>query len=194
MNRTRPVNFYEERLKAIDEDICMMISTRKQLSSNPGFPPLEYIADWSKKYGLYESLLFTFFKDLLEEERFRPIIEPEGFRTHVPVFKSYNEGELLYTIPFLRQYSNASVVHLNIDWNPQNSEVTSKLQKVFYELDFGNSYECRKESGSGNRGHQHIKFVITPVLPDNLEGIDIKLCKYFDPYKMKKADHDKTFV
>ena len=52
MNRPRPVRFYEERLKAIDEDICIMISTRKQLSSNPGFPPLEYIADWSKKIRL----------------------------------------------------------------------------------------------------------------------------------------------
>lgn len=33
MNRTRPVRFYEERLKDIDEDICIMISK-----------PLEYIA------------------------------------------------------------------------------------------------------------------------------------------------------
>lgn len=44
-----PTNHYDERIEAIDEQICQLIKQRKELSNNnPGFPTNQHIADWSK--------------------------------------------------------------------------------------------------------------------------------------------------
>lgn len=44
-----PVDHYDERIAAVDEQICQLIKQRKELSNNdPGFPTQQHIHDWSK--------------------------------------------------------------------------------------------------------------------------------------------------
>ena len=53
-----PTEYYDERIEAIDEQICVLIKQRKDISNyNPGFPTKKLISDWSKKYNLYEEFL-----------------------------------------------------------------------------------------------------------------------------------------
>ena len=61
-----PINHYDERIEAIDEQICQLIKQRKELSNNnPGFPTKQHIADWSKEYNFYEEFLNSIFSDFL---------------------------------------------------------------------------------------------------------------------------------
>lgn len=79
----RPAEYYDPQITSIDEQICALIKLRQDTSGhNPGFPPLELISGWADEFGLYEDLLKAVFANLLSEDAFRPVIEPEGFRRH----------------------------------------------------------------------------------------------------------------
>jgi hypothetical protein len=46
-----PTYHYDERIQAIDEQICELIKQRKDRSNqNPGFPTKELILAWSEKF------------------------------------------------------------------------------------------------------------------------------------------------
>ncbi len=51
---------------------------------------------------LYEDLLKSLFGTMLNEEYFRPMVEPSGFRKHVAVLKSVEKGERYYTLTSMR--------------------------------------------------------------------------------------------
>ena len=120
----RPTDHYDERILSIDEQICALLKERKDVSNNnPGFPPTEQIAEWAKKYDQYEDVLNSIFSTLRMEEEFKPRVEPENFIKHLPILKSVEKNDRLYTITFIRQFENASVVQLNIDWEEKTEDI-----------------------------------------------------------------------
>lgn len=85
----RPTEHYDEQLITIDEQICALLKQRKELSgNNPGFPPFEYISQWATTFELYEDYLKVIFGTFMSEEHFKPMVDPTGFRKHIPVLKS----------------------------------------------------------------------------------------------------------
>lgn len=115
MTHESNINDYVKRVESIDEKICELISQRKLISSDPGDPTSQHIATWSKKYNLNEDFLNDVFSHLPREDRYKPIEEPKGFLKNIPVLKSFEENNVFYSVTFIRQYENASLVHLNID-------------------------------------------------------------------------------
>ncbi|MBP1081393.1 MULTISPECIES: hypothetical protein [Bacillus] len=82
----RPTDHYDERILSINEQICALLKQRKEISNNnPGFPPLEEISRWAEEYGHYEELLRSIFLTLMDEDEFRPVVEPKDFRKYIPV-------------------------------------------------------------------------------------------------------------
>ncbi|WP_449007851.1 hypothetical protein [Paenibacillus taichungensis] len=146
----RPTEHYDERIYKIDEQICEMLKLRKQLSNNnPGFPPFEYIYKWAETFELYEDFLKIVFGTLRSEEHYKPMVGPSDFRKHVPVLMSVEEGNFFYTLNSIRQYSNASVVTFNIDWD--EAEVPSIQNGLHhFELQIGEEYDCRMVKGGGH--------------------------------------------
>ena len=181
--------FYDERILSINEQLCALLKQRKELSNNkPGFPSLEYISNWTEKYGLYEELLNSIFGLLRNEEFFRPQVEPNKFRRHLPVMKSIEKDERLYSVTFLRQFENASVVHLNIDWDDTNNpidEIRRRHHQGVIDLYIGQNYDCRPIGGSGSGGHSTQKFVVSPPIPDEIEGISLVFREYNNHFKDK---------
>ena len=113
-----PTEHYDERIEAIDEQICQLIKQRKELSNNnPGFPTKQLIANWAKKYNFYEDFLNSVFAHFLNEEIYKPVVEPKGYLKNIPILKSFEKDDKFYSVTFIRQFENASVVHLNIDSN-----------------------------------------------------------------------------
>src|SRR5579875_1435102 len=97
----------------------MLIKQRKDVSNaNPGFPPLEQIALWAKEFGLNEDFLRSLFSHLRNEDRYRPKVEPDKFFRLIPVLKSKELDGIMYTITYIRQFNNASVVYLQVDYEP----------------------------------------------------------------------------
>lgn len=157
---------------------------RKELSeNNPGFPQTEYIQDWAKQYGLYEGLLISLFEMLRTDEHFRPQVEPKGFQKYIPVLKSVAKDEFLYSVTFIRQYENASVVNFNIDWDePENSSDDYLHGHHFWELYINEEYHCTVDYGGGSDDHLNYKFVVSPRLPDDVSGLQLIFRESEGPY------------
>ncbi|AGF56047.1 hypothetical protein B0P06_005696 [Clostridium saccharoperbutylacetonicum] len=187
----RPTTHYDERIKQIDEKICELINKRKEKSeNNPGYPPFEYISKWAEKFNLYEDLLKSFFGALWNEKLYIPLVKPEGFRMNLPVLKSLEIDEHLFSIMAIRQYSNSSVVNFNIDWDNTKdiSEISPRHSN--FEMVVSEEYECRMLDGCGGGGHFHYNFIVWPPLPDDLSGIELTFKEFTPPYRDKQIGND----
>lgn len=168
-----PDNFYKEELRPLDEQLCELLKKRKEISDGkPGFPPAAFISEWAEEYGLYEDFLNYLFSQLRDDEMYRPFVEPHGFRKYLPVMKSVEVEEKMYSITFIRQYENASVLMLIIDWEEEEVEDHRHHNFGIYDLSIGPKFDCRKSSGRGSTGQSSHTFIISPALPDDLTGIE----------------------
>jgi len=175
MSFVRPTEHYDERIMEIDEEICSLIQQRKIVSDhNPGFPTFELISKWSATYGVHEDFLKTLFGSMLSEEHFRPMVEPAGFRKYIAVLKSVERGGRFYTLTSIRQYTNASVLVLSIDWDEEPELQVNAREHNHFELFIGEPYDCRMIGGGSRSGSASYNYVISPPLPDDISGIEFK--------------------
>ncbi|MEK4238308.1 hypothetical protein [Paenibacillus sp. FSL H7-0714] len=182
MQYIRPTEHYDQRITDIDEQICALIKQRKERSdNNPGFPSFEYISDWAAKFELYEDFLKTVFGTLFSEDHFKPMVEPTDFRKHIAVLQSIEADEFFYTLTSIRQYSNASVVTLSIDWDITSELFANKLNH--FELCIGEAYDSRMTNGGSSSGHAAYNYVVSPPLPDDISGIKLEFREFSSPLK-----------
>ncbi|WNQ10548.1 hypothetical protein MJA45_23480 [Paenibacillus aurantius] len=177
----RPTEHYDESIYHVDEQICHLLKKRKELSShNPGYPPFEYIEKWAAEFGFYSDFLKSIFYSLGTEESFKPVVEPTGFRKHIPVLKSWEEGEFFYTVNSVRQYQNASVLTFHMDGEEQRE---SGKKMALFELDLGEAYDCRMGTGGSTSGHYIYTYLVSPPLPDDLKGMVFTFREFRRPFK-----------
>lgn len=188
-----PTEHYDERISSIDEKLCELIKQRKEMSNNnPGFPPFEYIAAWAKKFEIYEDLIKSVFASLWNEKQFRPIIEPDEFRKHLLALKSVEKDNRIFSVTFIRQYNNSSVVNFNIDWDATNDSPEERPHYTYFELISGQQYDCRMLTMGGSTGHISYNFIVTPPLPDNISGIDLVFREFQSPGRNKPTGLEVT--
>lgn len=182
-----PTDDYHEKIEAIDEEICRLIKERKDLSNNdPGFPNKHRIKKWAKKYHFYEDFLNSVFSHFLNEEIYKPVVEPKGYLKNIPILKSFQKDDIFYAVTFIRQFENASVVHLNID-SHSSEDVTEwhERERTHFELSIQtdeNQYECRNEGGGGSIGHETYAFIVSPALPDDISKYKLVFREYKIPF------------
>lgn len=173
-----PTTHYDERIIKIDEKICELIRERSNLSdNNPGYPPFKYITKWAEKFGFYEDFLKSLFGALFHEKDYKPRIIPEVFQKNIPIVKYVEKDNRIYSILCLRQYSNCSIVDLNIDWYRNDDSEDKQIYKHF-KVVLTPEYQVQDECGSGSRDHFTHKFLIYPALPDNIKNFDFVFKEY----------------
>lgn len=177
MSYKKPTDYYDDRVAGIDEEICSLLEKRKNVSNgNPGYPQLDLISNWSEKYGLVERFLQALFSNAYNEESYLPEIVPEGFRKHVTVMQVEDINNVLFSVTYVRQFQNASVINLNLDWDYSNDDPADIPFKFFtMNMSFGPHYKVRQSDGGGNSGHRSYKFIVTPPLPDNISEYRMKV-------------------
>jgi hypothetical protein len=154
----------------------------KRLSNgNPGYPPLESITEWAEKFDIYKSLLQSVFAALWNEKQFRPFVQPEGLRMHIPVLRSVEIDNHIYSVIFIRQYTNASLVNFNIDWESPEGSPFDRASRSHFELSLGPGYDCYMSSGSGSQDHYTYNFIVSPAIPDDISGIDLIFTEHKQP-------------
>lgn len=179
MQFNRPTTNYDEKIKQVDEQLCDLIRQRKEISNNdPGYPPFDYIEDWAEKYDLYEDLLKSIFSTLWHDEIYRPVVDPENYIKTLPVLRSIEVDEKLFSVISMRQYENASILNFNIDWDCTSDKSEGRFQHTMYELSINDKYDCRTLGGSGSDGHQHNNFLVSPPLPDDFSGSELTFKQY----------------
>lgn len=185
----RPTVHYNEQLFPIDEQICALLKQRKALTNNnPGLPSSEVISKWAAKYELYEDYLNQLFETMRYENLFKSRIEPAGYRKYLSVLKSVENGERIYSVTVIRQYQNASVIQLHIDWDVTNDspiDTHHKHHNNTFELYLGKQYECRQDRAGGSTGHYTYNFIVSPPLADDISGLDLVFKEYSDTLKEK---------
>ncbi|WP_400247656.1 hypothetical protein AB3U99_11310 [Niallia sp. JL1B1071] len=197
MTHESNINDYDKRVESIDEKICELISQRKLISSDPGDPTSQHIATWSKKYNLNEDFLNDVFSHLPREDRYKPIEEPKGFLKNIPVLKSFEDNNVFYSVTFIRQYENASLVHLNIDKDISEEKPSDMQQFTFIELSIEESrmeYDCRNNQGGGSGGHISFNYIVTPPLPEDTASIKLKFKEYNEPFNRKPTGLEFVFT
>ncbi|WP_407270396.1 hypothetical protein [Radiobacillus sp. PE A8.2] len=182
-----PTEHYDEKIASIDEQICNLIMQRKEISdNNPGFPPKQMITRWAAKYNLYEDFINSVFSQFLDEDMYKPVVEPQGFLQNVPVLKSFEREGVFYSVTFLRQFENASVVHLTIDQDDFDEEMQEKIKRPsLFNLSVegeGVEYDCRNNFGGGSGGHQSYTYTVSPALPNDLSNIKLIFKEYKIPF------------
>lgn len=186
MSNQRESTYYDQRIEAIDDEICRLIQQRKEISNNnPGFPTKQLIADWSKKYHLLEEFLNVVFTDFQHEDIYRPMVEPKGFIQNIPILKSFEREDEFYTVTFIRQFKNASVVHLNVDKNITNEMDWHKEEHTYFELavEGGETqHDCRQNGGGGTMNHEAFSFIVSPALPDGPSKFKLVFTEYKIPF------------
>lgn len=187
-----PTEHYDERIEAIDEQICSLIKQRKELSNNnPGFPIKQLIEEWSIKYNFYEDFLNSVFIQFLNEEVYRPVVEPKGFLKNIPILKSFEKDKVFYSVTFVRQYENASVVNFIIDRDDFDDEMPTRnlREHNFFDLSIEDvtdtDYDSRMEGGGGSGGHESYSFIVSPALPHDTSKYKLVFSEYKPPYKKK---------
>lgn len=169
-----PTNYYCESLAPLDEQISALIAKRKELSdNNPGFPPLETIAGWCRKYGLTEDYMRSFFRFLANEPSFLPVVEPQEFIKFVPILKAVQVENVIYSLTHMKQYSNASVVHLETEILTDQEYV--QVKHASFDLSVSGDYTCHSQGGGGHGKGMHFSFVVSPRLPDETDGLEFQL-------------------
>ncbi len=172
--RKIPTDYYCEEISAVDEQICSLIAKRKEISNNnPGFPPLETITAWCQAYDLNEQIVYGIFHSLYHAADFIEFIEPVGFLKFIPILKTVEENRVLYSITHMKQYSNASVVFVEVE----NKELEPNINfgHTMLELTISSDYKCRMSGGCGYQTGALHSFIITPPLPDDVSGISFRL-------------------
>lgn len=188
--------FDDKNILAIDEQICALMKERKEILKNKtSCPSEETIAEWAKKYGLYEDQLTSIFLVIRNEKHFQPMVVPTDFQKRIPVFQYAEIEDTVYTITFISQYANSSVVHFNTDQeecNDENEISISHDHYQFFELDLGKDFSCRDGGGSGSNGHSTHKYIITPPLPNDLSGIEFNFKEVDEPYNAEPTGFEFT--
>lgn len=188
----RPTNHYDERVKQTDEKICGLMQERKEISdNNPGYPPLEYIAEWAEKFNLYEDFLKSVFGSMWNEKMHRPSVKPEGFQKNLPILKLLERDDRIFSVVSIRQYSNSSVIAFNIDWDNTKDSSSSHTN---FEMFIAEPYDCRMLDGAGGSGHTHYNFVIWPPLPADPSGIQLIFKEYKIPFRDEQIGDDIVFT
>ena len=164
-------NHYDERLFLIDEKICELLNDRKEIvKSNLGFPPDKVISSLADEYGFQKEYLQSLFSTIEMEDHYEPTIEPVEFQKYLPVLKAYGNQKVLYTVTYIRQYANASVLYLHMDWEEKED---ANFYPDMLDLFINDTYFCHSEGGGGTTGHASHSYIISPALPDDLTGIEL---------------------
>lgn len=190
-----PTEYYNKKIEAIDEQICSLIKQRKdQSNNNPGFPTKHLIKAWAKEYNFYENFLNSMFTDFLNEDMYKPVVEPKQFIKNIPVLRSFERDRVFYSVTFVRQYKNASVVHFNIDREEAYDEMPERNHEhTFFDLSIKDSkkgnFDCRNEGGGGSGGHESYTFIVSPALSDDITSFKFVFKGYKIPSR-KKTDFE----
>ncbi|MCY0875359.1 MAG: hypothetical protein OWT28_03665 [Firmicutes bacterium] len=169
---TRPTEHYDERVRAIDEKLCEFIAKRKTLShGNPGYPPMAQVETWAVQFGLYENYLHSLFHVLLNEDIHRPRVEPAEYLGMIPVLRLAETEGRVFLVSYLRQYQNATVLHLEIEDFVEEPSTEKPHGHVEWSVSISPEYESYWAGGGGSHNRWSHKFVVTPSLPDDVSHI-----------------------
>lgn len=157
-----PTQYYDEQLISVDEQIASLIARREQLSHGyPGFPYPSHLEEWAGKFQVALPALQHAFAALHHWHKSPPRrVRPDEFLRLVPIMRSKSQGDLQIIVPYVRQYTNCSVVYMELEGmvirGPSLFDMNLTIE----------GYDCVPYSGRGDKHYFESTFIVTPIIPD----------------------------
>ncbi|AEW07021.1 hypothetical protein Sulac_3593 (plasmid) [Sulfobacillus acidophilus DSM 10332] len=162
---------YHEGLQSIDMATARLLKRRQKISHDlPGLPPKALVAQWAEQCQVSAHDLERVFVTLYHLSESRHRVRPEGFRAFIPLARSRSQDGATYTILSLRQYDNASVVRVTVE---VENNAPATMPGLMLDLDA--PFRAWSTHGGGSQSWIQQDFVVAPPLPDNVDGISIRL-------------------
>jgi hypothetical protein len=196
LKKFRYPEHYDQRAASYDEKILSLLNERKTAADNdPGIPPEEQLDQWAEKYGLYPDYVKAIFGTIRMEEDLRPRAEPEGFIKYVPVMRSAERDGKLYSMTAVKQYSNASVITMSVEWDETAEERGPGGYPLFGQLRLfiEGGYDCRTGGAKGGNGSVSFTFTVVPPLPEKLEETTFVFKEYEDALGQEPSGFELEF-
>lgn len=97
-------------------------------------------------------------------------------------------------ITVIRQYENASVIQLHIDWDGEKDLPMNLHHHNTFELFLGEKYDCRMDRAGGSTGHFTYNFIVSPPFPEDISKKELVFKEYSDPFKEKPTGLEIVMV
>jgi len=89
----------------------------------------------------------------------------------IPVLRLTEVGTRVFLHSYLRQFQNATVLHLQMEGVTEDSRTEKPRPHVEWSVSISPEYECYWAGGGGSGDRWDHRFVVSPPLPDDVEGV-----------------------
>ncbi|GAF23498.1 hypothetical protein JCM19047_3322 [Bacillus sp. JCM 19047] len=161
--------YEDKRVKEIDEEICALLHKRKVMTNNnPGCPPMDQMEEWAKTYQLEKEMIVSIFHVAANEEEYRPMIQPKGYVNTIPQSLLHEEDGILYSVPALQTYQNATVLLLQMVCRPERVNLHEPLRVFTINVKGSKPYRAQMTEGNGGDAMQGYRFVVSPAIQEEV--------------------------
>lgn len=167
---------YMEELKPVDASIAELLAKRQHLTKGKRFlPPAELITAWAEQFDIHPDLLAWSFRTFTQREQTRGPVDLGNLLTIFPLMKRQSVNGCLYTLTHLEQYENGSKLHLAVKLETPDAHQISHLEvQLTLEIE-PSTYTVIPFGRQGGGAQASAQFLVTPALPENLDGIHFAL-------------------
>ncbi len=184
-------NDYNEEFKAIDDKLFSLLQERKTKANGKRFfPPYELMEEWAKQYDMDISQINWFFHSINEGRHSYIPDGPGELLNVVPLMKKAIIGDFQYLLTHSMQHQNGSMITLEIEIIDKEQIIGLVRPHLMLEVIGKEEYQVSRHGSHGSEGQSQVQFLVTPRLPDQMEGISFVLV----PYAMPMEEPPKEVV
>lgn len=170
-------NDYNKSVKEIDEQLISLIAARQSLTKGKrSTPSYEQIKDWAQVYGVDEAEIGSLFHQLQSSSRPSFPNKLGQLLNVVPIMKKSTVDSCEYVLTHAMQHEYASIVFIEIKLlqDEKASEIHLK-PNLTLEVTSEQPYSVRRYSGRGGGSKTELQFMISPPLPERIDGVEFSL-------------------
>ncbi|MGO4496643.1 hypothetical protein AB4114_12155 [Paenibacillus sp. 2RAB27] len=174
-------NEYNDEMKKIDESLLQLLTERKSIAKGRRFyPQKEVLQEWSTRFGIEIPQINWLLNSLNEHYPVMPN-EPGDLEHVVPIMKKTVVGDFSYTLTHTMQHQHSSIVYVEIKLIQLDGHFGNFRPQLQLDIIGAELYRVMRNGASGGGGQTQITYLVTPRLPDNLEGLHFALIPYASP-------------
>ncbi|WP_058303898.1 chorismate mutase family protein [Gorillibacterium timonense] len=180
---------YSDEIRQIDEKLLELIQARKiAAGSELIFPPEDQIQAWANRFEMQPERIRWLFQTFQSSSRRMIFPSTEGNLTGiVPVLKKTAQEDCEYFFTHVMNHENVSYAHIEVSYLPETDDQSiTVFPRLSMEIRGSEDYETRSYGHQGAGASASLRFLISPPLPDKLDGISFHLVPDYS-YEMPKS-------
>ncbi|MDR6554916.1 hypothetical protein [Paenibacillus qinlingensis] len=174
-------NEYSDEMRKIDESLLQLLTERKSLAKGRRFyPEKEVLQEWSARFGIEIPQINWLLNSLNEHYPVMPN-EPGDLEHVMPIMKTSVVGDFAYTLTHAMQHQHSSIVYVEIKLRPIDAHFSNFRPQLQLDIQGSEHYRIVRNGSRGGGGQTQITYLVSPRLPDHVDGLHFALIPYASP-------------